>query len=1058
MTGMRFLFILLLDLLLLTHHHGAANQGVNGSVQPKKSASKLKWQQELVLKDYLKFINYPEQLIHFPVRFPGTFPAEDLVMRLGDQVVTHQLSDLVEKDGNITQANVWFRISLNQGEEKRFTIERSTKTRNKRPKISDLTVQNQDQPEAVIKTEKLSVKVPGAGQTAVKELATTPAPVIGFSLDNSNWIGLGSFYGTSRVDSVSTVVIDSGPLFLKYQVNYYLTDQKRYTVELTAFQFEDFITFDEYLQGFLPEDSLSFNFSYKNGINPNGRLVLEKGGYETGLNGHYNSGKYAEEIDEHGELPYQLGQYSVVNAYVPAATTFWNDQGKTAISLACYRMADWKTHQRYIWNSYNMPDNLRFFQTDQDQFMKVPLVGNERHWAMKIFPREEVRLVDQFGNETWYAISDLEGLPENFRDQSGADPAVRLLKKLNGFSLQWVVDTEFEWDEQVNAIYNQEGEFQTYDQFKKNRAYQLYKEEVTDIYWEAFRTANPIARHQDEIMGNYAKSRQRWTEEQRREIRAFFLHYIYSELYDDIWAPNRSMIGGHPNFMMEDLYASYTALFPNHPQVQEWKKRYLDFFDEYKKVYLKDWDQESYALGGRHTENVACYSYASMRGLLPDYMGLMDFDSTNLLDDPKVKEWLRWHMYSLVTPVKEYDYTYTPPQGAHARERDRKDDFEFYGLLEQMAEKLQIADPQLSEHLLWALTKGSKGKKPNLESAIFNDYGAILRYDFGGPDEAYLNIQELGHPEELFEGYNTAVKSMMYRWRTNGNGLLYYAARDTIWSWNGVEANGDDFDIHKCPVFIVNENGLDNNRGHGILYNFDWAQFYQATGSNPDYLSRDVMMIRNDYVAVYDNVASSEVSGKFNWVNFMGEMPQILDVGAQEGDQLHLVTPASVPVEQVEKPYGVLINNSEYICLSDSSLQYSDPNFTFVGKSGYARKNHLALFSGESIALDAFKLEISDGEFGVSAQLVDDQTIRGRIAGRQGGTVKLTVPASFDTSGKEAQILRMNSVKRIVPVIKGNTLTFNIDISLEEDGYYVNYLIAPESAELGAQPSHPEAF
>ena len=64
----------------------------------------------------------------------------------------------------------------------------------------------------------------------------------------------------------------------------------------------------------------------------------------------------------------------------------------------------------------------------------------------------------------------------------------------------------------------------------------------------------------------------------------------------------------------------------------------------------------------------------------------------------------------------------------------------------------------LGAELKWCLTKGREGQKPAMESTLFYDYGPILRYELGGPHEAYLQMLHLGSADPM-PGYKIAGRT-----------------------------------------------------------------------------------------------------------------------------------------------------------------------------------------------------------------------------------------------------------------------------------------------------------
>ena len=47
----------------------------------------------------------------------------------------------------------------------------------------------------------------------------------------------------------------------------------------------------------------------------------------------------------------------------------------------------------------------------------------------------------------------------------------------------------------------------------------------------------------------------------------------------------------------------------------------------------------------------------------------------------------------------------------------------------------------LAGQLLWCATAGKEGTKPDLQSRLYTDYGAVMWYDSGGPREAFQTLR-----------------------------------------------------------------------------------------------------------------------------------------------------------------------------------------------------------------------------------------------------------------------------------------------------------------------------
>lgn len=241
------------------------------------------------------------------------------------------------------------------------------------------------------------------------------------------------------------------------------------------------------------------------------------------------------------------------------------------------------------------------------------------------------------------------------------------------------------------------------------------------------------------------------------------------------------------------------------------------------------------------------------------------------------------------------------------------------------------------------------------------------------------------------------------------------------------------------------------------LYDFGFAQFYRALANATNlpltsYKSRGMMMLRDDYIALSDEMEDNTKQGQFAW-STAWDFPQIyqLKPGIADyttedlqqvkkgramgmktvvrrykgaGDFLTVVAPT--PVNAQAQPYGALVNG-EYVFMSDGSQSYAQGTVRFQGTAGYARKNQLALFEGTEIGLDGFLLQRSGGDFGVSAD-ASQRFITGRIVGRDGGQILMTPPAGFDATKARVQI----DGKAVQSTIVKGAISFPVTIALSD--------------------------
>ena len=720
-----------------------------------------------------------------------------------------------------------------------------------------------------INGNQLQVMVPDENGDVNLPASKAPAPVLGVAREMGQWVGAGKFDAPAdlMVQKISTRVVEQGPLFLKYAITYTFSGDRWYSVELTIQRNESHVEISEYAKGFGPADQLAFQFSYKTGIDPNGRLLMANGGYSLGGLQQGASGDYDQGLSGTGELPIKLGLYTPNSINLPRAIAFWNDAGSNAILFSLWRLPEWKTSTRALWSCTSLPDNLEFYDTDGDKFVRAAVVGSERHWAVSLIPRADMIVrgvpnadsakIPQPPAKTWLAVSSMNGFLSY-----GGGPEVRLLLKLNDFSLDRYKDLIFDFPEDSSSTFalpDLPAKAMTADEFRMTFGRNYYY--LAQVGWDVSGELGPnhwgwsTGPQAVEYKFNYST----WTPAQHLQFRSWLVFAAYL-LELDTAMPQSSMLGGHPNFAVEfkQVLGIDPGLFPQHPDAKRWRDTYLSFWKEWLDRYVRKPDATTGAKGGRFTENIANYNGASQEAILMAASGLKQFDGTQIFDRPEVRDWVRWDMECRL-PFRVDGARIVPPEGAHAAVSVNGPGGRWWKSAHSFALLLKETAPRLAEEWLWSMTDGAEGKKPtDIQSSVFVDYGPVFHYDFGGPDEAYLQLQQLS--------------GIGYRWSPRSNGALYYAAKGKVWSWNDREAAGDTFNIADIPLFhCAGDVALGAAPANGVLYNFGFAQYYQALGTTegllpPPYKYRSVVMVRGDYLAILDHVADG-VPGTFQWIN-----------------------------------------------------------------------------------------------------------------------------------------------------------------------------------------------
>ncbi|MFH1499951.1 MAG: hypothetical protein ABII82_19240, partial [Verrucomicrobiota bacterium] len=662
------------------------------------------------------------------------------------------------------------------------------------------------------------------------------------------------------------------------------------------------------------------------------------------------------------------------------AATFFRESGEDALLLSVDRLEEWRTYERAVWTDFRSADNLRFYSQDGHKYMTAALAGPCRFWVAGLVPRNQV--------------------VKRAAEKVPAGPEVWLSSQLGLWNLDTYKNRQAGWNEQAatNGTPSGKATALPFDQFK---AKFIDKGAVASLrnFLPFFGGLN--GRSFPAYFSTYALSRDGWTQAERDQAR-HLLVFIADYNDGDDYQPHRSMLSGHPNFLMDakQNVALAAAVFPDHPRASAWRDSFLGFYAEFLDRYARKDRPELNTRGGRWTENIACYLGQCLDGILTSHRALKAYDGTSLGKNPDLLALLRWVRDAFMSPHD--GARLIPPQGAHSRafEPGRH----FWEVLGELAVEIADDDPVLSQELRWIMTNGKEGKKPDVRSALFTDYGPVFHHDFGGARESYAHLQNIHGPS--------------YRWSRAG--IVYYGAKGKAWSYNNLETNGDDFDWKALTAFTVNDEGLAAGPTDQLLYDFEFVQFYrQPASGNAAYQARALMLVRDDYLALADEVRSPETAGVFRWAS-IHELPQIyqLKPGATweesvtndrklpradnvtgkarayigQGDFLTVVAPT--PVETAARDFGAVVNG-EYVFASQHAIDVTENTVRFVGTYGYARANQLALFQGTRIGLDGFELRREGGDFGVSAT-VTGKRIVGRAVGRKGGDVFITPPPNCD--------------------------------------------------------------
>jgi hypothetical protein len=510
------------------------------------------------------------------------------------------------------------------------------------------------------------------------------------------------------------------------------------------------------------------------------------------------------------------------------------------------------------------------------------------------------------------------------------------------------------------------------------------------------------------------------------------------------YMPMRTMLSGHPNFLsdVKSVPALASWLFPDHPMANAWAglfRKYMELNTHYHtRPDVREWD----AHGGRWTENLGTYVWAFLRPALRANYTLQQFDGGNRFPTPELanlgeylvnalsapydgepEEWVRaardGHFWGMVTRENGPRRVH-PPQGAHSARRMPPRSMWLLGkLLERYA-------PLTAEHLMWAARPGdqdmelaldapdpwkvlfaapdNRGTDPHLESAKYTGYGIILRAGVGTKNELSIHLQQID------EWPN-------YRWgqgSDSGGGAIYFFAGGKAYTHNGIEDTGDrpnqDTDLH--TNFGVWKDGKFRSAGRNVLdrpfYNLDVAQFAEIRASQsysaPEYKSRSILLVGQDYFATFDDVFNEAVPHRFSWFSGKWEDMPFLQIvrgngrnrdglkteiqtdmtkgvwydGA--GDTLAIVSHRKdLKVEPRKFGAAISVDGGEDLLFRDEDGIRED---AFEGKAGVIRKRpggrtELAIIHGRRITAGGLTLTTVDPDLGISAAFLRPDEVAG---------------------------------------------------------------------------------
>ena len=573
----------------------------------------------------------------------------------------------------------------------------------------------------------------------------------------------------------------------------------------------------------------------------------------------------------------------------------------------------------------------------------------------------------------------------------------------------------------------------------------------------------------------------RMTKEEFDHARAAmaFTCYVLSQ---ENFFPIDILLAGHPNFLTDVLgtVGIFAAILgKRHPAYKSWLTRYETAMARNLKYHIRPAVEKWNALGGRWTENIGCYMFAMLHSV---EICAVIYHTTGgemplLYEHFKPLLELLVNMQAVENKQERRLYM---PHGAHSCTGEFGGEFGhgYFPTMIQLADMCRYYEPLLSEYILYNYrkkenfdglfdklahwkydsyrvhTKNQGGTPPNLYSCKYTGLGYMMRNAVNTDEEMLVFLQQLD------EGPN-------YRWgraARGGCGEIYYYANRKKYTDHAPEDVGDENkgDVQACTNFGVlfghEFKSVGRNELTEPLMDFDFIKYARVNAgeySQPYYRYRSVMMVENQYIAIYDAVADRMQYGRFTWAqNQTDDFPVIWNIKPNvqgvdsvggysvdkhptynfkysqcrtktfdgAGDFLtvvsHLRSYGHEPhiYAPIKTDYGCEVGfpyRKDKIFNGQAKTHLKDGECSFEGYVGYLTQTHselkMAIFDGEYIAKDGVSLRIpyeKGVRRGMSLRRLKDR-IFGKACFEEGGSVRVEIEKLLDAKawidGKEVE-------------------------------------------------------
>lgn len=1064
-------------------------------------------QTEIILKDHLNhpLFRWPATLLSYPIYFEEEINLDELVLiDVGSSgQVPFQLTGYKKSAGKKSEAILHLISGLSPGGERIFRLQKGVPKDFPSPEVI------RDNGNIIIYNDKYKVTLPGSH--SVKSL---PGPVISIASVDGADMGTSTFDAAGKtVESLESEIISQGPLFVETVIRYHFTDGSSYQASIRCIRGYDFLEIQEEMEGFSDKETAGWEIRWTN-FSPTHRQAPnhpygqpgDKPGFEryqwervdqTMLNSHHG----IMNSPGNGKIPFEIGIYGNWPAERNVTSTvFWDEKEMQSVGIFTKDIAFWDDREYSIWHSSGKL-NVKFYYDENQLRWYYPVFSGRRSTALSCYPHQNdidyMNELERMNIEKTVPRPKISQLSYN----------TYLQNRHSTIDLNKVKDWNLTYPEPLplQKVIFEEKSFDSVKDLERNFFYGGYSNElaVSGPCQNSGYAPVPARSFYSSYVVAFNQLLPEMNAEERSRLSAMFLMHAYVAASEE-YMPMRTMLSGHPNFLADvKPIAAYAAfLFPEHTEAANWADMFAKYVELNTRYHTRPdvtaWDTQ----GGRWTENLCAYVWAFIRPTVrANYLMQTYGNGKNNLTTENMAQISNWLINSLSAPYDGESLDFYkdkdgklhqhywgivtkengprrvhPPQGAHAARRKP------IGSLWMVGQSLQNYTPLLAENIRYVTSPLDEdfemvskkdpfafmnpkkdfdtGTPPDYKSVKFTGYGIVLRAAVGTKDELSIHLCRIDR------GPN-------YRWGTpaqGGCGNIYFYAAGKSYSHNGKNDSGDrrSQDTDLITNFGAYKNGYFKSVGMNELkrplYDLTQGQFAELTASEetgyswPEYKSRSIMLVGDDYFIIYDDVFNNNIGSRFSWFTHpLEDLPEIRPVKSRGiafdhpkwevyktehkgkeskgvwydgmGDMMTFVSHKK-GFDIVPADYGCIITNSngnkDYIFRNDTPVDIEDSDFIFSGTAGFIRHkpnvSEWLLFHGTRIGNKDFEIKVSHTDVGISAIYSGTDEVHGQCTAPEDCEITFRwnkswnkLPDFYLDGAKQTVIAEANGIKVSIP-------------------------------------------